>query len=74
MKITKSREVTVNMGNFESLKIGATIEDDEMTVSELDELLNLALKNDLLWAAENTGTHNSYILTWNTEKYGASYA
>lgn len=74
MKITRTREITVNMGNYESFKTGATVEHDQMTVSELDEILNLALKDDLLWAAENTGTHNSYVLTWNTEKYGGSYA
>lgn len=59
------------MGNYESFKTGATVEADieEEGYEGLDRILNEMLRPDLIWAAEVTGTHNSYVLTWNADKY-----
>jgi len=73
MKLTKIREHTVNMGNYESLKIGATVEitddwttqgDYEAAVVAADKALAEALAADIAEARELTNVKDSYILSW----------
>lgn len=73
MKITRTREVKVNMGNYESFMTGATVEVDvqgnqlESDYREAfqmaEELLTMALAHDIKEASEVTLTKDSYILT-----------
>jgi hypothetical protein len=76
MILTKSREYTVNMGNYESLKFGASVEveTDQLAIPEgtapsdagivyADQLLVDALREDIRKASELTGVGTSYIHT-----------
>lgn len=77
MILTRSREFTVNMGNYESCKIGASVAintDDmkpaegELTMEQVyavaDDLLDQALASDLNEARELTHTEDSFVLSW----------
>lgn len=78
MILRKSREFTVNMGNYESVKIGASVELDSekhtTTYSsdlnvEADCVLDAAIRKDLEEAAELTETRNSFVLAWDDSTY-----
>lgn len=78
MILTRSREYTVNMGNYESVKIGGSITVDsekmagedgvEPLPSELQAIVETALDNllagDVKEASELTATRDSFILSW----------
>lgn len=79
MIITRSREFTVNMGNYESCKIGATVSVDTDTMavpadSDLvgydyakqfaDEKLADLLAADLEEAADLSNTKDTFIRSW----------
>ena len=76
IKITRSKEFTINMGNYESYKSGASVElqvpegmgtDDETYASlfaKADAIIESSLKEDLEKAADISGVANTYILTW----------
>jgi len=82
--LERSREFTVNMGNYESMKTGAKVSVDtdsaefkvlvatypDLSNSNdiLEALLDAALKQDLTELGELTHTNNSFILTWNDER------
>lgn len=68
------------MGNYESFRTSATIEtsydfESQLQDAELraEQLLDEALKNDLLEAAKLSDVRNTYVLTWNEEKYGRDF-
>lgn len=78
MKLTRTREFVVNMGNYESFRTSATVEVDYygednpsvMLANRVaEEQLDAALKNDLASAASLSDVRNTYVLTWNKEKY-----
>jgi hypothetical protein len=62
------------MGNYESFVTEASVEVDGFTIElaneKADILLDEALKKDLQDAANLSDVRNTYILTWNKEKYG----
>lgn len=77
MILRKSREFTINMGNYESVKIGASVEIDsddlaiEVGTSPVDaanryadEALTQVLEADIKEASELTSTRDSFILSW----------
>lgn len=75
MILRKSREYTVNMGNYESVKIGAAIEIDTKELVEvpdkevdvmgfMDKYLDNMIAEDVKEAAELTTTRDSFILSW----------
>lgn len=77
MIITKSREYTVNMGNYESLKFGASVTLDttdvdisannpsfEECVQWVEDRLTAVLAEDMSEARVLTNTKDSYILSW----------
>ena len=75
MIITKSREFTVNMGNYESLKIGASVSVDTADVpigkttdqeifDWIEEKLTAVIAEDLAEAKALTNTKDSYVLSW----------
>jgi hypothetical protein len=69
MKITKSHEYTVNMGDFESKKTGAAIEADleelglsfEEALAELDRKLDVILADDLAKLSDLTHKKDSFV-------------
>jgi hypothetical protein len=73
VKITKERNFTVNMGNFESMRFGASVELDskeltgEPTAGQMyamaDEMIAEALAADVKTAGELTNTTDSFILS-----------
>jgi hypothetical protein len=73
LKLTRTREFVVNMGNYESFRTSATVEiesyDIETAEGKAEILLDAALKDDLQSAANLSDVRNTYILTWNKEKY-----
>lgn len=77
MNLTRSREYTVNMGNYESVKIGAsvTVDTDQLVIAEgtspqeagiafAEQVLEQALAADVKEASELTATRDSFILSW----------
>jgi hypothetical protein len=76
MIVERSREFTVNMGNYESVKIGARVTLDPEEFPELqgatleashakaDELLDDMLAADVKEVSELTATRDSFILSW----------
>lgn len=66
MIVTRHRELTINMGNYESLKTGASVQYDteQYTSADIDVKLDALLAPDLKDAAEITQVHDSYVLTW----------
>lgn len=75
MILRKSREFTVNMGNYESVKIGAAVELDtkdygnadvgiDWLNTEADKILEQVLAQDIHEASELTATRDSFILSW----------
>lgn len=75
MIITRGREHTVNMGNYESLKISASvtvdtaelvipIDQDNHVRDFLEAKLSELLANDLAEAGALTNVKDSYILSW----------
>lgn len=77
MKLTRTREFVVNMGNYESFRTSATVELYDPMIThitdleqEAEKILDEALKQDLLDAARLSDVRNTYVLTWNEEKYG----
>lgn len=75
MKITRSREHTVNLGNYENVKIGASVElseddfgkdaDPDRMVAEANTLLDQLLERDLAEALANVpSSQNSHLETW----------
>jgi hypothetical protein len=77
LKLTRTRRFTVNMGNYESFVTEAIVEVDGFTIEEADKkadyLLDEALKSDLQYAAKLSNVKDTYILTWNEEKYGRDH-
>lgn len=78
MIITRGREHTVNMGNYESVKIHATVSVDttdsafEGTALQdiynvLDQMLIDAMSKDITEAKLLTNVKDSYILSWRVE-------
>lgn len=61
---TISREFTVNMGNYESVKIGGSVQADDSEGRSLDKELRDMLKPDLVKAAQISDVKNTYVLTW----------
>lgn len=75
MIITRGREHTVNMGNYESLKISATVTVDsadpkfqDMPTGQVnefcEEILTNMLTQDIEEARALTNVRDSYILSW----------
>lgn len=72
MKITRSREHTVNLGNYENVKIGASVEFEIQSARDLDvartnadDYLDLLLKRDLDEALANVPSSTStHLETW----------
>lgn len=75
MIITKSREYTVNMGNYESLKFGGSVSLDtddvmaaglgpEKVIEIIEDKLTQVLAEDLAEARALTNTKDSYVLSW----------
>jgi hypothetical protein len=74
VKITRSREHTINMGSYESLKVGASVElnfqpgsleDDKVVHDAADNYLARALEADLNEAIDLLPAgSSSYILSW----------
>jgi len=75
MKLTRTREHVINLGNYESFRTSASVEDTvtpelfDESITKADKLLDQALKNDLLEAAELSDVKNTYVLTWNEKRY-----
>lgn len=77
MKLTRERKLTVNMGNYESLVIGASVEvevnnpDDSVeylaACARADDLLDLAIAKDLAQAQKLTYTKDSFVLSLGEE-------
>lgn len=61
------------MGNYESFRTSATVEVDAPGILEAEDLaetqLDAALEKDLKSAANLSDVRNTYVLTWNKEKY-----
>jgi hypothetical protein len=78
VKLTRTREHVINMGNYESLRIGATIEVDTDTIARgaeeepihaasqfAEAQLSKALEKDINDAVDLLpGGSDSYILSW----------
>lgn len=73
MKITRNREHTINMGSYESLKVGASVElevadnqeDLRKAYGAADQILADALAADLKEAIELLPPGStSYVLSW----------
>lgn len=72
MKITRSREHTVNLGNYENVKVGASVElssddfmDLEAGIKLADETLDDLLERDLKEALANVpSSQSSHLETW----------
>lgn len=71
MILRKSREFTINMGNYESVKIGASVEIDPDEIGKdidsqsfLDDRLDQVLAEDIAEASALTNTRDSFILSW----------
>lgn len=76
MKITRSREHLVNLGNYESARVGASVElsDDDVkrlqdktqsVVKYADEMLDRLLERDLKEALANVpSSQSSHLETW----------
>lgn len=77
MILRKSREFTVNMGNYESVKLGASVEIDsdilaraegtspvEAANEYADKVLDEVQAEDIKEAASLTNTRDSFILSW----------
>lgn len=73
MKITRTRDFVINLGNYESFRTSCSVEVEatNLTAANLlaEEYLDAALKNDLLEAASLSDVRNTYVLTWNKEHY-----
>lgn len=78
MIITRGREHTINMGNYESVKIHATVSVDTSSPSfegmplqdiydMLDQMLIDAMSKEVTEAKVLTNVKDSYILSWRTE-------
>lgn len=78
MIITRGREHTINMGNYESVKIHATVAVDthdpaysgmplQHIYDMLDQTLIDAMSKDITEAKVLTNVKDSYILSWRTE-------
>jgi len=76
--ITRGREHTINMGNYESVKIHATVSVDTSSPSfegmplqdiydMLDQMLIDAMSKEVTEAKVLTNVKDSYILSWRTE-------
>lgn len=72
MILRKSREFTINMGNYESVKIGASVEIDPDEVDRdvdprafIEDKLDQLMEADVKEASELTSTRDSFILSWN---------
>lgn len=79
MKITRGREVRVNLGNFEHVVTSASVEaelgeneDPIQYVEELDHQLDTLLEKDLRDAESSTSLDesSSFVYTWSELKYG----
>jgi hypothetical protein len=75
MRLERSREFTVNMGAYESVKFGARVAltDEEAAnipnvQAYMETLLDGALQRDLEWAEKYTGKEDSFVLTWNATR------
>lgn len=71
MILRKSLEFTINMGNYESVKIGASVEIDPDEIDKdidsqsfLDDRLGTILAEDIAEASALTNTRDSFILSW----------
>lgn len=75
MILRKTREFTVNMGNYESVKIGASVElnsaeygnadvGEKWLSEEADKLLEQVMAEDIAEASALTNTRDSFILSW----------
>jgi hypothetical protein len=66
MILTVSKEFTINMGNYESVKIGGSVQADseEEGYEGLKKTLREMLKPDLVRAGQISDVKNTYILTW----------
>jgi hypothetical protein len=71
MRIARSVEHKVNMGNYESVTIGCCIDgevmedaDEEVVISRLNELVQLAVADDLKKARKATVNDDSYVNEW----------
>ena len=76
MKLTRGREHVINLGQYESLRLSASIEvefDERFETmvdkyTDLDAMLDNAMRNDLKEAEKLTDVRNSYVITWNAER------
>lgn len=79
MIITRGREHTINMGNYESVKPHATVSIDtsdpkvegwtlQQIYNELDQMLIDAMSRDITEAKILTNVKDSYILSWRVEE------
>lgn len=71
MKLTRSREHVINMGSYESVRVGASVELDAVedaignAMAEADKILAAAMEADLKEAIDLLPPgSNSYILSW----------
>lgn len=81
MKLTRSREHVINMGNYESVRVGASIEVEvDLTSKEAEKAafdaadiyLASAMESDLKEAIDLLpGGSNSYILSWGVKEQNA---
>jgi hypothetical protein len=74
MKLTRTREFVINMGNYESFRTSATveveIESNVLTANDkANRMLDQSLADDLKSAAKLSNVKDTYVLTWNEEKY-----
>lgn len=74
MELTRTREFVINIGNYESFRTLASVKVDGLDIimaeDRAEQLLDAALKNDLLEAAKLSNVRDTYVLTWNEEHYG----
>lgn len=74
MKLQRSREHVINMGNYESVRVGSSVEldfqpgspeDDQVVYDAADNYLARAMEADLKEAIDLLPPgSNSYILSW----------
>lgn len=79
MKVTRSREVRINLGNYEHVATTASVEtefDDEVKLDSIahsmDKILDGLLESDIKDAKDSSSLDESesFVYTWTEIKYG----
>ncbi len=71
---TISKKLVVNLGNYESLAIEASVTDDSTTPDQLRDMVDAVLYQEALEASDITEVKTSFIHTWLHSRKDMDYA